>query len=396
MIKNTVTAMEVNRSRRPKSYITTKSVDKERLERRHMIKQILDESDHQAKHSYMTESSDDEDDYLTKALSIGSASSPAPPGKRGSASPQINARKDARKTSTPTLITRKKSILSSTKKELCHSESSTIGSGDACSISTDGTSSTIRRRGSRGDLYNYETSQHSASQSEGSHHQLLNASTTPRMRRRKSSRGDMPNDCLPMRRTSSLRDEQYNVPPPPPSQDSSTDKSKSSLRKGRRRSCRGDIVMDNIQCNVDDTSVSLTSLSLVSGSSNLSENGSSVPRQIVERRRSCRGDMAMDHFLSTEHCPNTSESSSLSIRGTDIMNTNQPRRASSFGPMASAPKMARRMTESHAPSISTGSESSTRSRKNSILGSGSSKPRRRLSLGLRKSADEEATKERRN
>jgi hypothetical protein len=406
MIKRGVTALEVNRTRRTKSYLATKSTDKDRAERRGMIKQILDGSDH--KSNLFDSNSDDEDDYLARALSLSSHAEI--PAKRGPPSPLIDARKDPRRTATPTLITRKKSILSKDGPRNTDSTASDVigcveteNGQDTASIGS--YPSIIRNRGGRGDLSSCD-SQHSSSDHDSSHYRR-GSSGTPLMRRRKSSRGDMPNDVLSTRQRSRDREEQAQgpPPPPPPSYDSSVEMSKSS-RKGRRRSCRGDIVMDNIQysVSVDDTSESLNSLSLVSGGSNPSEVASSrrggrsigiednsVPRQIVERRRSCRGDMAMDNYFSTD--PHGT-SSARSNRTADRV-VSAPRRASSFGLANSKAKMSRRQTETHVSNeYETMADAPGRPRKSCSWGSTPSKPRRRLSLGLRKSFNESASQNR--
>lgn len=408
-----------------------------------MIKQILDESDHK---THWTDISDGEEDYLSRALSLSSHSSSYVPGgsKRGSASPQISDRKDARRTTTtPTPITRKKSMVSSSATDALTQEAQPLrrrlsSRGDAynysissqhSATSSDRNSSSQHQRtteatplrrhlSSRGDAYNYginSSSQHSTTSSDrdiSSQHQRVptSASTTPRLRRRKSTRGDMPNDVFSARSRSVSKEPHTTVPtpppPPPPPSDSSMEMSRST-RKGRRRSCRGDSVMDTIQAAIDDTSESLNSMSLVSaGSLNSSELSSSfrpcdtaqktslnsknnaIPRQIVERRRSCRGDLAMDLYgLATEPQLVDNSSSTRSARTVDqsFGGSSKPRRSSSFGILsgAASTKFTRRNTASHAPSHVPQTNASWSS---AVPATAAAAPvtRRRLSLGLRR------------
>jgi hypothetical protein len=325
-----IQATEVNRTSRKKYYLGNhKASNKEKKkseERRKHIKQIL-ESDHFSATKGFS-SDDDDDDFISRHLASRVSMRSSSGRLGGGKSPSINGRKGIRCTATPDAEHRRLSCRGDIplSNSLLSNGKSNIDQGNS-------------------------SSRHSRRVTETIDAAILTA-------------------CPP--------------PPPPPPQDDSIELSqisrKSSIKSNRRRSCRGDIVMDNLQL-YDDTSDSLNSWSL--GGSTITggmsrNSGTSLPREgsdqvtsgpptnIVPRRRlSSRGDIVMDRVNLSDQKVSTTEApipqAPRRIRSgqppptksfpdremdsnSDQTSTAIPRKSLSLGNTKKAPKFKRRLS----------------------------------------------------
>jgi hypothetical protein len=304
MINGTVViATEVNRLRRKKSYLPVKSYNKERAERQCIVKQSLDESDHRTYTSSLGDSSGDDDGHLTRALMVSASHVDAAAPKRSASLPQIKLCKASGRSATRTSTTRKKKSVSANALTMHFPPPE---SRTASTVQSPPQPHSIRRRGSRGDLYNVDVQLPNSEQS--SQPQRRSSSCgTPCMRRRKSSLGGKLNDGY-LVSTSQTSIAPIQAPDPTPQlqmqpQNASIDLYKFS-RKSRRRSCRGDIGMENIQCSIDVSNKSRSGNPRAGGippqeyvEDEREKDGFSTcpPMQIVETCRNCGSIFVIDH-----------------------------------------------------------------------------------------------------
>jgi hypothetical protein len=299
MINGTVViATEVNRLRKKKSYLPDKSYNKERAERLCIIKQSLDESDHRTYTSSLGDSSGDEGGHRTRVLMVPASHVGAAAPKRSASLPQIKLCKASGQSAPRTSTTRKKKSVSATALTMHFPppESRTASSQPH----------SIRRCGSRGDLYNVDVQLPNSEQS--SQPQRRSSSCGfPCMRRRKSSLGGKLNDGY-LVSTSQTSIAPIQAPDPTPQlqmqpQNASIDLYKFS-GKSRRRSCRGDIGMENIQCSIDVSNKirsgnpragGIPPQEYVEGEREKDGFSTCPPMQIVETCRNCGSILVIDH-----------------------------------------------------------------------------------------------------